>query len=187
MDRLKAALRTRFPVRALLVSLLVAGAAYEGHALWRAIRHNQIIAAPDRYEIGESAEPELIFAQAYAAARNGDRQEALRLYGSLAERGDRQFRAKLRYNLGTLYLRDAAALWNAKGVLEYIRVNTLVAAAQENLREALRLEPGNWDARYNLEYAYRITPPPKEKPKSDFKASKGSVYATLPSLPGGGP
>jgi mxaK protein len=171
-----------------LLVLLLIGIGYESHALYRIASDNRLIADPARIEINEATAPELVFAKAYAIAEAaGDRQEALHLYGTLLHRGDARFQARVRYNLGTLYLQDAAALWNAKGVLEYVRVNTLVAAAKENLREALRLNPDHWNARYNLEYAYRITPPPKEKPKSDFKASKGSVYATIPSLPGGGP
>ncbi len=170
-----------------ILAVLWAGIAYESYALYRASRDNRLIAAPAGIEIGDSTALELIFAKAYDTARNGDRQEALRLYGTLLHRGDERFRARVRYNLGTLYLRDAAELWNAKGVLEYVRVNTLVASAKENLREALRLQPDHWNARYNLEYAYRITPPPKEKPKADFQGSKGSVFATLPSTPGGGP
>lgn len=171
----------------LALAALLAGAAYEGAELWRDSRDNALIAEPSRIVIDNATPPAVVFAKAHDAARHGDAQEALRLYGTLTQAGDADFRARVHYNLGTLYLRDAAKLWNARGVLEYVRVNTLVAAAKENLRESLRLEPENWDARYNLEYAYRITPPPKEKPKSDFKASKGSVYATIPSLPGGGP
>jgi mxaK protein len=170
-----------------VLAVLLAGALSEGFALYRADRHNRLIAAPGEIEIAGGTAPALVFAKACDLARKGDRQEAVRLYGTLVNRGDAHFRARVRYNLGTLYLRDAAELWNAKGVLEYIRVNTLVAAAKENLREALRLEPEYWDARYNLEYAHRITPPPKEKPKADFQGSKSSVFATLPSLPGGGP
>jgi mxaK protein len=186
VDRVTSPRRTPVPIWTLLV-LLLAGTGYESHALYRISRDNRLIADPAHIEITEATAPELVFAKAYATADAGDRQEALHLYGTLLHRGDARFQARVRYNLGTLYLQDAAALWNARGVLEYVRVNTLVAAAKENLREALRLNPEHWNARYNLEYAYRITPPPKEKPKSDFKASKGSVYATIPSLPGGGP
>lgn len=186
MGRLRSLLRSPALPGALL-ALLLAGMLYEGFALFQADRNNRLIAVPESIEVTESTAPELVFAKAYDLSRNGDRQEAVRLYGALANNGDAHFRQRVNYNLGTLYLRDAAELWNAKGVLEYIRVNTLVAAAKENLREALRQEPGHWDARYNLEYAHRITPPPKEKPKADFQGSKSSVFSTLPSLPGGGP
>lgn len=170
-----------------LLALLLVGVCYEGYGWYHTARHNRLIIEPDQIEITDATAPAFVFAKAHAIALAGDRQEALRLYGTILNRGDGQLRARVRYNLGTLYLRDAAELWNAQGVLEYIRVNTLVAAAKENFREALRIDPGNWNARYNLEYAYRITPPPKEKPKSDFRGSKSSVFATLPTIPGGGP
>jgi mxaK protein len=186
MGRLRSVVRAPALAWALLAAFL-AGGLYEGVALYRAHRDRQLMARPARIEVADGTTPELVFAKAHDLALHGDRQEAVRLYGTLVNKGDGHFRSRVRYNLGTLYLRDAAELWNAKGVLEYIRVNTLVAAAKENLRESLRLEPERWDARYNLEYAYRITPPPKEKPKADFQGSKSSVFATLPSLPGGGP
>jgi mxaK protein len=166
---------------------LLAALAYEGHALYRAERHNLLVADPARIEIDDATPPALVFARAYERAEAGDRTEALRLYGTILHRGDETLRARVHYNLGTLYLQEAARLWNAQGVLEYIRVNTLLGEAKEHLGEALRLAPDDWDARYNLEYAHRITPPPKEPPKSDFKGTKNSVFATLPTIPGGGP
>ncbi|CAL1239073.1 MxaK protein [Candidatus Methylocalor cossyra] len=169
------------------LAVLLAGALHEGFAWYRTARENWLSAAPAQFEVTPETAPALVFAKAYQLAAAGHRQEAQRLYGTLLGQGDGHWQAKVRYNLGTLYLQQAAELWNAKGVLEYIRVNTLLAAAKDHLREALRLEPELWDARFNLEYAERITPPPKEKPKADFQGSKSSVFATLPSLPGGGP
>jgi mxaK protein len=169
------------------LAILIAGAVIEGAFWWRADRLNLQIASPFALRIDEASAPELVFAKAYSEAQRGRPAEAIRLYGTLLERGDHAFRERVRYNLGTLYLRQAAELWNAKGVLEYVRINTLLISAKAHLQEALRLDPYHWAARYNLEYAYRITPPPKERPKQDFQGSKGSVFATLPSLPGGGP
>jgi mxaK protein len=186
MGRMITALRSTSVAWA-LPALFVVMACVEAFAWFRTEGNNRLIADPAKIEVSEDTAAELVFAKAHDLALKGNRQEAVRLYGTLLNKGDEHFRAKVNYNLGTLYLRDAAELWNEKGVLEYIRVNTLVAAAKENLRESLRLEPYRWDARYNLEYAYRITPPPKEKPKADFQGSKGSVFATIPALPGGGP
>lgn len=166
--------------------LLLLGAVYEGFELSSAIQMNQLIEQPDLLSDKEE-KPELIFARANFLAAKGEKGEAMRLYGTILHMGEPEFLAKVRYNLGTLYLQDAASLWNAKGVLEYVRVNTLVAMAKEHLREAVRLQPDLDNASYNLEYAYRITPPPKERPKENFQGSKGSVFATMPSIPGGGP
>jgi len=170
-----------------LLLLCVAGAAYQGYTLVRIDALNRTIADPANLQVDEHTPPPLVFAKARRLARDGDHQEATRLYSTLLHTADKTIRARALHNLATIYLQDAAGLWNARGVLEYARVNTLVELAKENYREALRLDPDNWDARYNLEYAYRITPPPKEKPKSDWTGTKSSVFSTLPGIGGGGP
>lgn len=170
---------------ALLLSL--AGAMHAGYALFTLNQHNRLLETPEQIVAGDDTDPVLIFAKAHQLQQRGDPLEALRLYGGIQQRGEGGFRARVHYNLGTLYLRDAASLWKDRGLLEYVRINTLLAASKEHLREALVLNPEFWDARYNLEYAFRITPPPKERPKNDFQGNKGSVFATLPSIPGGGP
>jgi mxaK protein len=170
---------------ALLLSL--AGAMHGGYALFTLNQHNRLLETPEQIVAGDDTDPVLIFAKAHQLQQQGDPLEALRLYGGIQQRGEGDFRARVHYNLGTLYLRDAARLWKDRGLLEYVRINTLLAASKEHLREALVLNPEFWDARYNLEYAFRITPPPKERSKNDFQGNKGSVFATLPSIPGGGP
>lgn len=150
-------------------------------------QQNVLLRAPQNISPTEATQPVLIFTRALQQQSHGDPLEAIRLYGTLLQQDDRRFLAQIRYNLGTLYLHEAAKLWKSQGLLQYARINTLLAAAKENLRESLALEPDQWDARYNLEYAYRITPPPKERSKEDFQGSKGSVFATLPAIPGGGP
>lgn len=150
-------------------------------------QQNVLLRTPEKINPTEATQPILIFARALEQQNHGDPLEAIRLYGTLLQQDDRRFLAQIRYNLGTLYLHEAAKLWKNQGLLQYARINTLLAAAKENLRESLTLEPDQWDARYNLEYAYRITPPPKERSKEDFQGSKGSVFATLPAIPGGGP
>lgn len=172
-----------FPVFALCLG----GAAYEGYTLIRLDALNRDIANPARLKLDEKAPAPLLFAKARQLDGAGDHQEAIRLYSAILHTEDKALRGRVFHNLGTIYLREAAKLWNARGVLEYARVNTLIELTKENYREALRLDPDNWDARHNLEYAYRITPPPKEQPKSDLRGTKSSVFATLPGIPGGGP
>jgi mxaK protein len=170
-----------------LLLICLAGAIQSGIALYTLNSHNQRLVEPERIEAAHDTDPLLVFAKAWQLQQAGEPLEAIRLYGGILQRGDARFRARVRYNLGTLYLRDAAKFWKERGLLEYVRINTLLSAAKDNLRESLTLDPGLWDARYNLEYAYRITPPPKERPKNDFQGSKGSVFATMPTIPGGGP
>jgi mxaK protein len=162
-------------------------AASIGLRVWDGYRLDRWSAAPDTIEITEATPPELVFAAARWKDEQGDYQQALSLYGSVQQAGSHEFQAAVRYNMATIYLRESAKLWNAVGVLEHARVSTLVQMAKENYQAVLRIEPENWDARFNLEYAYRITPPPRERPKADFQGTKTSVFSTLPSLPGGGP
>ena len=186
MARMKQWLLSPVMISVILI-LGLGGMVNEGLQLNSLHHYNQQLQKPSEIEIDSKSSPDLVFAKAYSLQKTGQPLEAIRLYGTLIQSGDKHFRARVRYNLGTLYLHDAAKIWKDKGLSEYIRINTLLSAATDNLRESLSLEPEQWDARYNLEYAYRITPPPREKPKADFQGSKGSVFATLPALPGGGP
>lgn len=170
-----------------LVLLFLGGAIYHGVKLYRLEMLNRAVADPDTIVVDENTPALLVFAKARRLDETGNTGEAIRLYASLRNIPNPDLRERAFHNLGTIYLRDGAKRWHAHGVLEAAHVSSLVELAKENYREALQLTPDNWDARYNLEYAWRITPPPKEKPKSDYKGSKPSVYSTLPGLPGGGP
>lgn len=170
-----------------LLAMLLTGLVYEGYVVLHLSRENTLISRPERIKVNDKTPVILAFAKAAQLERSGQIQEAIRLYTGILGQGDQRLRERIHYNLGTLYLREAAMLWNAKGVLEYVRVNTLVALAKEQLHTALRLNPDNWDARINLEYAHRITPPAKEREKADWQGSKSSVFATVPTIPGGAP
>ena len=177
----------RTPVLVVATLTMLGFATYEGLEWSRFQRYNRALADPARIAVQDDTAPELVFAAARAQAERGNPQDALRLYNSVAREPPPEFRERVHYNVANLHLREAAPIWNAVGVLEHARVAMLVELAKENYRAALRLNPDDWDARYNLEYAHRITPPPKERAKSDFQGSKSSVFATMPSLPGGGP
>ena len=171
----------------LLATVLLIGAVYHGIKVYRQAFYFQMIANPEKIIVDENTPDILVFTKAIYFAKSGHSNEAARLYASLRNTQDMDLRIRALHNLATLYLRDGAKYWNANGVLEAAHVSTQVDLAKQNYREALRLNPEDWDARYNLEYAWRITPPPKEKAKADFQGSKSSVFSTLPGLPGGGP
>ncbi|MFM8333764.1 MAG: MxaK protein [Candidatus Methylumidiphilus sp.] len=164
-----------------------AGAVYETVGLVQSARIKHALAHPETIKIDETTPAILVFAKARKFSQTGHDGEAIRLYASLRNTPDLALRERALHNLGTLYLRDAATRWNARGVLEAAHVGTQVELAKDSYREVLRLNPNNWDARFNLEYAYRITPPPREQAKADFQGSKSSVFSTLPGLPVGGP
>ncbi len=170
-----------------LAILLLGGAVFSGIQAYQLERLNLAIANPDSIMVDENTSPVLIFAKAERLNQLGKSAEAIKLYASLRNTEDIDLRAGALHNLATLYLRNGAQHWNAHGVLDFAYVSAQVELAKEAYREALRLNPDDWDARFNLEYAWRITPPPKERSKSDFTGSKSSVFSTLPGLPGGGP
>jgi mxaK protein len=167
--------------------LLLAGTIYYGVETYLTTKLTQALNHPDNIIVDEHTPALLVFTKAHFLSENGNIAEAIRLYASLHTTEDHNLRALAFYNLATLYLQDGAKRWNAHGVLEAAHVSTEVELAKENYREALRLNPELWQARYNLEYAWRITPPPKEREKADFQGRKASIFSTLPGLPAGGP
>ncbi len=173
----------------LATALLTLGitAGWEGVQLYRASRYNLALAHLDSLQADAQTEPELLVAKANRCVQQGKLQLALRLYTQALPQAEGRLKQKLSYNLGTLYLRQAAGLWNRQGVWAYSRVITLLGLARDHLREAVRLDPDDLNARYNLEYALRITPPPREREPAKWQGTKASVFATLPGLPQGGP
>jgi len=138
-------------------------------------------------EVSATDDPYLRFAKSWRTARDGDAYAAIREYALLSSSEDALLRERVNYNIGTLYLEQADALWQSSGLLEFERVTTLLTLAKQYLIETLRMNPLNTDARYNLEYAGRITPPPRETEAPKWQGTKSSVFSTLPGLPGGGP
>ena len=178
--------------KGVVVTLVFASLLGLSSALWDlgrllAINHSMETPANLREEGLDDLHPLLGFAKAFDFHVHHQPLDAIRVYGLALQRPETDPLEDIRYNLGTLYLEDAFTLWKTHGLNEYIRINTLLAASKDHLKEALRRHPQDSDARFNLELAYRITPPPKERPKNDFQGNKGSVFATIPAIPGGGP
>ena len=73
------------------------------------------------------------------------------------------------------------------GVWAYADVIAPLNQAKHVFKEILSNNPKHWDARYNLDYALRITPPPKQKDQEGIRESRSSVHSILPGQPAGGP
>lgn len=117
-------------------------------------RENRAIASADPERIAREA-PDRAFALAWARAAQGDTAFALRGYKALALAGAAAERRDAFYNSGNLFLREALAL---QGDDAPIRRMPLLELAKKSYRDALRLDPGFWDAKYNLERALRLAP-----------------------------
>jgi len=171
----------------ILLFLLVIASLAQSFKIYRIENINQALSSPQSIEINEHTPAQLVFAKAWYLENTGQFQEALRLYNRLDNSVDKPLFESVKYNMGTLYLKQAAKHWNSKGVWAYSQVNTWTGLAEQAFREVLNKNPNNWDARYNLEYALRIKPPLKEVDKADWTGHKSSVHSIYPGIPGGSP
>ena len=144
------------PTRSALLAL-AALAAIAAHDLWRlsAVQRLNAAIAAGQPPPGDdpAAAPELRFARAHALAASGAADAALTRYGAL--HGESAIGLAARYNSANLLLRQAIEL---RAQAQAGQALALVELAKEQYREILRAEPGDWDARYNLERAQRLVP-----------------------------
>jgi len=130
-------------------------AAYHGLRLHRA---SQVNAAIARASISEAGVAEAQFARALALSESGDSAAALQLYKALIQGGRADLKRAALYNLGNLHLREAMR----SGADEAARSLPLIELAKQSYRDLLRIDPADWDARYNLERALWLAPEMEE-------------------------
>jgi mxaK protein len=139
---------------ALLVLLLAGALVYDGLHWWSAMRaERQILSGvvlPDTTHLP----PEVAFAQGDVLAARGDSLRALTRFRQAADAGGRLAPAAL-YNIGNLHLRQALAAQNAGQKAQSLASFEL---AKQSYRDALAIDPGYWDAKYNLERTLRLAP-----------------------------
>lgn len=139
---------------ALLVILLAGAAAYDGLQWWSAARMDHRIRSdlilPDTARIA----PQVAFSQGYALAARGDALRALTRYRQAAEAGGPLAAAAL-YNIGNLHLRQGVAAQDAGRKAQAL---ALFELAKQSYRDALAIDPGDWDTKYNLERTLRLAP-----------------------------
>lgn len=154
------------------VAALCAGMViYQGLQLHRLQAVNESIASVTTAETHAPAGQEparVTLARALALSRAGDVDRAVKEFSRLTVRKppDATSRVAL-YDLGNLYLRRGMALngENAAAAVPFIEL------AKQRYRDLLRLDPEQWDARYNLERALRLAPE-AQAVFSDFGRSK---------------
>jgi mxaK protein len=155
------ATRRRTRVVLALLALAVAAAVFDGAALRNATRMNASIAAGRLPAEAPGQPPELRFAQAYAQAQaqaaSGARDAALNRYRAL--QSDPRVGAAARYNSANLLMRQAIEV---RASTQPGQAIALLELAKEYYRDVLRDDPGQWDARYNLERAQRLLPDPDD-------------------------
>lgn len=120
--------------------------------------------------------PEARFAHAQALARSGGYEAALAAHKALVQTERGSLRAAALYNLGNLHLRQALRIGAAEAL-------PLVELAKQGYRDALRAEPGDWDARYNLERALALAPEIEARPDEDQEPPVVERERTITTAP----
>jgi len=140
--------------------------AYESVQLYRAQRVNEAI--ENRAQVASDM-PEAVFARARALGALGDYEAAVRTYKALIQSDRPELRRAALYNLGNLHMRQALSA-GADRALELL---PLIELAKQSYRDLLREEPGDWDARYNLERALWLAP---EVAEDDMDLNRPSEF-----------
>jgi len=133
-----------------------------------------------------SGKPELRLARAFYFKQKHRYDEALSTLSLVMDKGDTQFKAKARYNLGNLYLEQAVQQAKAMNMNAAL---PLAGLAKQAYRQALALDSGNWDAKYNLEVAMRLLPEMDrvDMPDDSPINQKAQLWTTVPGFPRGLP
>lgn len=116
------------------------------------------------------------FAAAYAAQREARYQDARLIYSTLERSADPALRVATLYNTGNTYLEEASGI-DMKA--EADRVVPLIELAKRSYREALALDPGQWDARYNLERALLLLPDAYDKKVVEVEGRQSPVRTVI--------
>lgn len=131
--------------------------------------------------------PELQLARATYLKKKHRYKEAQASLSQIINQGSQKQQAISRYNLGNVYLEQAIELAESMQINE---ATALTALAKQAYRQALSLDSGYWDAKYNLEVAMRLLPEmdritmEKDDPIPEKKAK---LWATVPGFPRGLP
>ncbi len=181
------------PATVVLALVVVASSAILGIAatrLWLQTMENTKIdrlAAGDDVPVAETSGSRLLFARAVFLLERDRIDEAQALVSRIAETGESDLAGAALYDLANARLRLA---------LHHLESNEIdpaipqVRLAKDAYRRALVLDPGFWDAKYNLDIAMRLVRDfpqlgsEAEEPPAD---AKKRPWTDLPGLPKGLP
>ena len=150
-------------------------AGYHGLRLHLANQVNEAIASASVSSAGGGVE-EAQFARALALSKSGDSAAALQIYKALIQGERAPLKRAALYNLGNLHLREAMK----SGPDEAARSLPLIELAKQSYRDLLRIDPTDWDARYNLERALLLAPEVEETEASEPPEPPQRAYSTAP-------
>ncbi len=165
-------------------------AAVAAGALWgmNAAR-NRTIAALNRgrdVAIASDGTPEVLFARAYFLMTHSRLDDAQPLAGMLDLRASDRLRAAVHYDLANARLKLGFDKIESG---DFDAAGALVGLAREDYREAMRLDPDDWNARFNFDVASRLV---REYPSFGFtpderRQGPRPLWTELPNTPRGEP
>jgi mxaK protein len=133
-----------------------------------------------------SAQPEVRLARASYLLKQNRTEDALATLSAIIDQGDERLQAKIRYNLGNIYLNQAV---NQVDVARVDEARTAVTLAKQAFKQALQKDSQFWDAKYNLETAMRLLPDFDRISIEDDSGQqpKNPLWTTVPGFPRGLP
>lgn len=176
----------------LFVAMLLVGLIASGYFGWQYWRQAEEVRQAENIRQGlgrapsRSASPQLQLTWANHLTLKSRYEEALEAFSRLLEIAPASLLPTVYYNLGNLYLRRARRLVeeaNLDGAAP------LVELAKRSYREALRLRPDLWAAKYNLEVAIRLMPQIEspEVAQKENKEPSEALWTQVPGFPRGLP
>lgn len=132
------------------------------------------------------AQPQVRLARAIYLRQMHRYDEALATLNLIIDQGGPELQMKTRYNLGNLYLAQAVEQTEA---LNFNEALPLAGLAKQTYRQALVLNSGFWDAKYNFEVAMRLLPEMNRVNIGDDgpESKKSKLWTTVPGFPRGLP
>lgn len=137
-------------------------------------------------QVGTGDSPGLLFARAKFYLDRDDFEAAQPLLERVVQRGSPQVGAAMLYDAGNARLHHAIKLIEDN---KFDQAAADVVLARDFLTRSLRIDPGFWDAKYNLDIAMRLVRdfPDVQIPQDDTKRPTTKLWTDLPGLPKGGP
>ncbi|CAN1723066.1 mxaK protein [Hyphomicrobium sp. 1Nfss2.1] len=134
-----------------------------------------------------TASPALLEARAALLLKRGRIEEAQPLLDQAPLRADDAIQVRMLYNMANARMR-AAVREIEKG--NFDKAIPMVSLAKSEYRSALRLDPSNWDAKYNLDVSMRLVRDlPQAVPEDEEKPleTPEKLWTDLPGTPKGLP
>ncbi len=134
-----------------------------------------------------TASPALLDARAAFLLKRGRIEEAQPLLDQAPLRADDAIQVRMLYNMANARMR-AAVREIEKG--NFDKAIPMISLAKSEYRSALRLDPANWDAKYNLDVSMRLVRDlPQAVPEDEEKPleTPEKLWTDLPGTPKGLP